>query len=134
LAQVATSQSVLDTASQECRSFETGEFSVSDAAIQTADLTGNGEPDQIIDAGEFTCTSMASAYCGTGGCSITAIVAGNAYEFLGSDWRVEPGKGGNPVLSMQIHWSACDYKADCRESFTWDSAGFVSIGTTFSNN
>ena len=71
-------EDVIEQARADCRAFENGTLTLGENAIVQADLTGDGEPEEIIDSRQFTCSSAASLFCGTGGCTVTVVVDGAA--------------------------------------------------------
>ncbi|MEM9247529.1 MAG: hypothetical protein AAGB05_02420 [Pseudomonadota bacterium] len=114
-------QELLDTASADCAAFENGTFDAG-AAVQEVDLDGEAPMDIIVDSAKFTCSSMASAYCGSGGCTLWTVVAGQTtqYQALGWQritWEEEPilliardggwcGGAGSQLCYEAVNWSA----------------------------
>lgn len=112
----------------DCQGFENGVLTVESDALSLVDLDGDGIEDALLDSSKFICSSALSMYCGTGGCNLTAYVAGQAVDFLSKGWSVAANADGKPELSIGVHWSECDYQAGCTESFVWDGVAFVSTG------
>ncbi|MFT5396711.1 MAG: hypothetical protein ACI85N_001916 [Gammaproteobacteria bacterium] len=79
---------IVQKAKSECTSFEDGKFNTTEQAITLHDFTGDGRPEEIIDASQFSCSSSASMWGGTGGMFLWVLVEGKAYEFLAHRWRV----------------------------------------------
>lgn len=120
---------VINEARDICRSFDDGVLEVGTGAIVSIDLTGNGIPDEIVDHGEFTCTTALSLFCGTGGCSMTAIADGKPFEFLTKAWKVVDWDG-QPILLLVVHGSECggDNLRRCYRAEVWSENGFRSVG------
>ncbi len=121
---------VMDQARAECSSFDGGVLKTDpDNTITLVDLTGDGKPEEIVDGNKFSCPTALTLFCGTGGCSLTVIVDEKPFEFLSKAWKVEKGTDGKPVLKSAVHFSQCDYKDTCWETFKWDGTSFISLGS-----
>lgn len=120
---------VVGEAREICRSFDNGVLEVGSGAITSVDLTGNGNPDEIVDHGEFTCSTALSLFCGTGGCSMTAIADGKPFEFLTKAWKVVDWDS-QPILLLVVHGSECggDNLRRCYRAEVWSEDGFRSVG------
>ena len=118
---------VVDQARADCRAFEDGVLETTDEAITLIDLTGDGRPDELVDAAGFHCSS-GNLFCGTGGCPVTAIVDGAPTEFLAKGWTVVDW-GPLSVLLLQVHGSACGGTnlRTCVEAVVWSEDGFRSV-------
>jgi hypothetical protein len=101
---------VLDEARKFCEGFENGKFSMGERAITQHELSGDKQADTVIDASEFRCSSMASAWGGTGGSSLWVVIDGKAHNFLARRWGVVKFDGQN-VLMTAVHPSECGYVA-----------------------
>ena len=53
---------VVDEARNICRSFDNGVLKVGAGAVTSVDLTGDGQPDEVVDHGEFTCSTALSLF------------------------------------------------------------------------
>ncbi|MDG3041706.1 hypothetical protein [Roseicyclus marinus] len=71
---------ILSEAEADCAGFENGRFDAGNAVTE-ADLDGDGMNDRLVDTASFTCTSAASLYCGSGGCSLIAVVGSESWDF-----------------------------------------------------
>lgn len=119
-----TAESVIGEARAACEGFENGVFATAPGTVTEVDLTGDGVPEQVVDEGTYSCSSAASMYCGTGGCTIVAVVGGAAHRFLVKGWRVVDWDGV-PVLLTQIHGANCGGMGlvRCYEALVWDGEG-----------
>jgi len=123
-----TVEGVIAQARADCRSFENGTLTVAENAIVQADLTGDGRPEEIVDSREFTCSSAASLFCGTGGCTVTVVAEGVARTFLAKAWRIVDW-GSQPILLLAVHGSDCGGTnlRRCFEAVVWSEGGFRSL-------
>lgn len=119
---------VIDKAQQDCRSFENGVFAMTDRAVSLVDLTGDGKAEKIIDARQFSCSSAASLFCGTGGCMLTVIAEGKPTEFLAKGWKVIQWDR-QAILLLAVHGSACGGTnlRLCFKAVVWSEDGFRSL-------
>lgn len=116
-------QTALDTARTECASFENGTLDVPWGAVARTDLTGNGETDIVLDLGKLACSSAASLYCGTGGCTVLFSVGDTVTERLSKGWTVQRFAHLTVVLN-QIHGANCGGTNlnPCVEALVWDDS------------
>lgn len=117
----AAVNAVLEDARADCESFEAGDFSLQDAAVEQRDLTGDGQMDWIIDSSLMGCSSAASMYCGTGGCELTLVVGAHITERLAHGWALA-SFNDRPVLLLDVHGSLCGgiNPTPCIEALIWD--------------
>lgn len=111
--------SLLKKAESQCAGFEGGQFHMEDLAISTYDFTGDGQPEEIVDASQFACSTAASMWGGTGGTMLWVIVDEKPYEFLAHRWNVVDMNGQN-VLLLAVHSSQCgDTIGPCYRALVW---------------
>jgi hypothetical protein len=114
---------ILRKAEAQCSSFEGGQFNMEDTAVSRHEITGDGQPEAIVDASAFACSTAASMWGGTGGTMLWVVVDGKAYEFLAHRWKVVDMDGQN-VLLLAVHSSQCgDTIGPCYRALVW-SDGF----------
>ena len=118
---------IIAEARSDCASLD-GEFSLLGEAVVEIDLTGDNEPETLLDASRFSCSTSASLFCGTGGCSISVLVDGQTYQWLSRGWKVvewEP----HIVLLLDRHGSDCggNNMRSCVEALTWTEGGFSTV-------
>ena len=125
-AQLTIATQIVQKAKSECTSFEGGKFNATEQAITLHDFTGDGRPEEIVDASQFSCSSSASMWGGTGGMSLWVLVDGKTHEFLAHKWRVVD-MDGQKVLLLAVHSSECsDTIGPCYRALVW-SDGFRTI-------
>lgn len=124
-----TGDAIIQQARQDCQSFENGVLEITDNPISRVDLTGDGQPDELVDSRAFSCSSAASLFCGTGGCSLTAIVGGSTTEFQAKGWRIVDWDR-QPILLLAVHGSECGGTnlRRCYNAMVWSESAFRSVG------
>jgi hypothetical protein len=113
---------ILAEAQADCEGYNHGKFDAGDA-VSRVDLTGDGGEDALIDAGRFTCTTSASFYCGSGGCTLHAVVGDRTWSYQAEAWRVIDWDG-RPILLVARDggWCGGVGAQQCFEAVVW-SAG-----------
>jgi hypothetical protein len=126
-AESPAAREVVEAARSECTK-EKGQFDASPGSITPIDLSGDGTPDEIVDATKFACSTAVSLYCGTGGCPITAIVDGKSIELFGRGWMAMDW-AGSKILLLDVHGSRCGANGTtrCFEAITWSEGAFRSV-------
>ncbi|PSU33502.1 hypothetical protein [Photobacterium lutimaris] len=110
---------IVQNAKTECASFEDGEFNATEQAISLHDLTGDGQPEEIVDASQFSCSTSASMWGGSGGTFLWVVVDGKPYEFLANKWKTVDFDGQS-VLLLAVHSSECsDTVGPCYRALVW---------------
>ena len=83
------------------------------------DVTGDGQPEEIVDASQFSCSTAASFWNGSGGTYLWVIVDGKTYEFLAHKWRLVD-VDGQQVLLLAVHSFECsDTVGPCYRALVW---------------
>lgn len=119
---------VLERAKQQCHSINAGQFHAGEDAIVQLDVTGDGAPEQIVDATHFSCSTAVTPYCGTGGCPLTVIVDGTPTHFQALRWRVIQWDD-QPVLLLRVYSAACESHdwQPCIKALAWSDGSFRSV-------
>lgn len=111
-----------------CATFDDGKLTVGDSAITRPDLDGRAPADWALDSQHLACTTAASAFCGTGGCTVHFLVDGTLTEELSKGWR-SVDFGPYRVLLFQVHGSECGGTnlTPCVDALVWspDDAKFA---------
>jgi hypothetical protein len=117
---------ILQKAKRDCNSFENGSFHSTEKAITLHDITGDGRPEEFVDASQFSCSTALTLWGGTGGTYLWVIVEGKTHEFLAHKWRLVDFDG-QQVLLLAVHSSQCsDEIGPCYRALVWQE-GFRSI-------
>lgn len=114
-----TPEDVIAEAQAFCASFENGTITVGPETVQEVELTGDDLPETVIDWNGIACSTMASAWGGTGGTTLTVLIGGQRFDHLAYGWTVVDF--GGPVLLLSQHGSNCGATgADrCVEALVW---------------
>src|SRR5438045_3941870 len=87
-----------------------GKFTMTPAAVRKVELTGDGRDDYIVNLGEATCDGGGDAFCGTGGCEVSVLVALPSGKFVTVfnnqvlDYAIVPA---THAMKFQLHGSYC---------------------------
>lgn len=119
----ADQEKIIQNAKNECTNASNGEFYMSEQAVTLHDLTGDGKPEKIVDASQFSCSTAMSLWGGSAGTYLWVIVDGKKYEFLAHKWQIVE-MDDQKVLLLAVHSSECsDTVGPCYRAFVW-SDGF----------
>lgn len=126
----ALAESVEDIISEArafCTSFENGVFDAGDA-VSEVNLDGEGPMDRVVDESRFSCSSMASAYCGSGGCNLHAVVGERSWAFQAEGWRMIDW-AGRPILLIARDGGWCGGAGAqiCFEAVTWSFGEMMTV-------
>ncbi len=119
---------LLAQAAADCASFEAGVISGGDTAVTEVDLDGDGAPDRILDTSALRCSSAASMYCGSGGCTVHAIVGEAVSSFQAEGWRVIDWDG-RPILLIARDGGWCGGAGAelCFEAVVWSGGRMLTV-------
>lgn len=87
------------------------------------DLTGDGLPEPVIDAPEFSCSTAASMSGGCGGAFLSVVVDDRTYEFLAHRWQLVDVYGQKVLLPGVHSYQCSDSVGPCCRALVW-SDGF----------
>ena len=109
-------------ARQACADFENGKFDLEWGAVTRTDLDGDLYTDWVLDESGFSCSSAASLYCGTGGCTSHFLVGNTLTSLLNRGWTVAT-IGHRRVLLTHVHGSRCGgiNPTPCVLAHAWDA-------------
>ncbi|MEM9046071.1 MAG: hypothetical protein AAGC81_15390 [Pseudomonadota bacterium] len=121
-------RTVIEQVRADCAEFEDGALDVKPGAVSQVELTGDDRPEEIVDSRFLSCSSAASLYCGTGGCSIWVLAEGTTRNLLVKDWQVVD-HFGTPVLLSNIHGSECggDNTRRCARAYVWSQGSLQTV-------
>lgn len=105
-------QAVLDSARKACMDDGGTSAEFSDQDIEKVDLNGDGRPDYIVHLQNAECPGNAGAFCGTGGCDLTILIAKQNGDYVTIfDQRVRgyeiKQRRGPRIIRFQLHGSYC---------------------------
>ena len=106
---------------------ENGVFNA-DGAVTEIDLTGDGAPDALVDESLFACSPGASPYCGSGGCTLHAVIDGKSFTFQAEGWRMIDW-GGRPILLIARDggWCGGAGAQGCFEAVVWSHGDMLTV-------
>ncbi len=122
---------ILSAAERDCNSFENGVFEAGDAVAEV-DLDGVPPLDRMIDTSRFSCSSMASMTCGSGGCTLHAVIGAQSWEFQAEGWRMIDW-GGRPILLIARDGGWCGGAGSqlCFEAVNWSNGSMLTVMPPF---
>jgi hypothetical protein len=123
-----TADEVLAEAKAFCAGFENGETTVGPEAVQSVELTGDSTPETVIDFSGIACSTMASAWGGTGGTTLTILIDGQRFDHLAYGWTVVDFDG--PVLLLSQHGVNCGKTGSdrCVQALVWTAGTLTGPG------
>ena len=117
---IAVVDGLVRKAKEDCAAMDQGQFDTTEQTITLHDFTGDSRPEEVVDASQFSCSTAASLWGGTGGTYLWVVVNGETYEFLAHQWKVVDMHGQN-VLLLAVHSSECsDDIGPCYRAHVWD--------------
>lgn len=123
----AAIQDLLDRAAADCAGFENGTLHIGKDALARIDL-GTAEPGWALDTLHLSCSSAASLFCGTGGCTVRFAAGPHSTDVLSKGWAVVDF-GDRRVVVSQVHGANCGGTNlnFCALAVTLDDEGFQSV-------
>lgn len=122
-----TVDDILAEATADCASFDKGVLTVNPSAVHQIELTGDSNPETLVDWAGFDCSTMASAWGGTGGNLLSVLINGQRSDFMALGWTVAQVNG--PVLVLALHGSECHATGSepCAEALVWGGDSLLSV-------
>jgi len=124
---LASVDTILAEAAAMCTEQDNGVFS-SEGAVRSLDLTGDGQPDTLVDQLLFTCSTAASLYGGSGGSMINVFVGEVQSDFLVQGYEIL-NWADRTILLLALHGTNCNGigAAPCFEALVWNGDRFMSV-------
>jgi hypothetical protein len=125
-----SAEEIIDRGRDTCERADGGTFTLIDGAITETDLDGDGVSDKVVEEAKFSCSTMASLYCGTGGCMTHLVVGDQVYSRLAKGWKAVEW-AGDTIILLALHGSECGGTnlRRCYEAIAWSEGGFKSVRT-----
>jgi hypothetical protein len=117
---------ILASASADCARFENGVFDPGDSVIDV-DLDGEAPTDRVVDTARFSCSSMASFYCGSGGCTIYAVIGDRSWDFQAEGWRMIDWDGPILLIARDGGWCGGAGSQLCYEAVVWSHGEMLTV-------
>lgn len=123
-----TAEDVIAEAAAFCAGFENGTITVGTDVVQSVELTGDGTPETIIDYKGISCSTIASAWGGTGGTTLSVLIDGQRFDHLAYGWAVVDFDG--PVLLLSQHGVNCGGTGSdrCVQALVWTAGKLTGPG------
>ena len=115
-------------AAAECARYD-GVFSLAPGAVTKIDLTGDREPEMIVDFRFFSCSTVHQLYCATDACPLQVHEGGATTTWRALDWRLVEW-GPDRVLMMMREGDVCGASTPeiCYEAAIWRNGRFLTAG------
>lgn len=120
----------LDQAAADCASFENGMFDAGNAISEITLKSSFGDiAAEIVDESQYSCSSAASLYCGTGGCMLNVVVEGQTLAWQATGWRLEEwGPQTILLIGRDGGWCGGAGAQVCFEAITWSGEQILTVG------
>jgi hypothetical protein len=117
---------ILAAAEADCATLD-GAFDAGEAVVE-ADLDGIDPTDRLVDTSRFTCSTSASLYCGSGGCTLHAVVGDESWGLQSEGWRLIDWDG-RPILLVARDggWCGGVGAAICFEAVSWSDGRMMTV-------
>jgi len=106
-----------------------GEFDAGNA-VQSMDVNGDGSDDLIIDESQFSCSTAASLFGGTGGSIVTIQIGDVVLQEMAQGWEILD-RYNQKILLLGRHGSFCNqpgYVA-CFEAMVFSEGAWQTVAT-----
>lgn len=121
---------ILDEAKADCASLENGVFDAPAGTVNNVDLTGDGNPEQIVDASKFVCSTSASYWGGTGGSQVSLVIGAKRVDYFAQEWRIVRWNDA-AILLLWLNGGECGGAGadSCTEALVWSdfNKAFMSV-------
>jgi hypothetical protein len=123
-------QRLIDRAATDCQAFENGEFDQGDAVTEIELRSQFGTVNaEIVDESQYACSSVASLYCGTGGCMINLVVNGETMAWQTTGWRlIDWGLDRMLLVGRDGGWCGGAGAEVCYEALLWSNDRILTVG------
>ncbi|MBN8630543.1 MAG: hypothetical protein J0L76_06775 [Rhodobacterales bacterium] len=119
---------VLDYHQSACAA-QGGTLTIAEDAVVEAELSGDGQPDLLLDGSKLSCSTAPAMFCGEGaGCELTAFVGTVRHPTIVLDWRLEQA-GDRQDLIITTAGFLLNKPDDMTSRLRWDTAiaGFAFV-------
>jgi hypothetical protein len=123
-----TVEEVIAEARTLCASFESGTVEVMPGAVHVVELTGDGRPDTLPDWNGLSCSTMASAWGGTGGSALSILIEGQRFDHMAFGWTVVDFDGSVLLLSQHGVNRNATGGDRCVQALVWTAGTLTGAG------
>lgn len=119
---------LLAAAARTCAGIDGGEMTAPEGAVTSVDLSGDGAADAVVDESRLTCSTAASAFCGSGGCMVHAVVGNKVTSWLATGWRIIDWNQDRILLIGRDGGDCGGIGAErCYEAAVWSDGRFLTV-------
>lgn len=119
---------LLTAAAAACAGLDGGVMSAPEGTVTKVDLSGDGVPDAIVDESKLRCSTAASAFCGSGGCMLHAVVGEVVTSWQVTGWRViDWNQDRILLLGRDGGWCGGIGAERCYEANVWSDGRFLTM-------
>ncbi|AXT27498.1 hypothetical protein D1823_13500 [Ruegeria sp. AD91A] len=132
LAASQEAQRIIESAAADCKNFENGEFDQGDAVTEIELRSQFGAVKaEIVDESQYSCSSAASMYCGTGGCMLNLIVDDETMSWQATGWRlIDWGPDRILLIGRDGGWCGGAGAEVCYEALVWSNGKILTVGSS----
>ncbi|WP_299902060.1 hypothetical protein [uncultured Ruegeria sp.] len=132
LAASQEAQRIIESAAADCKNFENGEFDQGDAVTEIELRSQFGAVKaELVDESQYSCSSAASMYCGTGGCMLNLIVDDETMSWQATGWRlIDWGPDRILLIGRDGGWCGGAGAEVCYEALVWSNGKILTVGSS----
>lgn len=119
---------LLAEAREACASIDGGAMTALEGSVTEVDLSRDGTPDALVDESKLQCSSAASAYCGSGGCMLHAVVGDEVASWQATGWQVlDWNRDRILLIGRDGGWCGASGAERCYEAVVWSDGRFLTV-------
>ncbi len=119
---------LLAAAAANCAAIDGGVMTAPERALIHVDLSGDGAPDALLDESRLECSTAASAFQGSGGSMLHAIVGESVTSWQATGWRLMDWNQDKLLLiGRDGGWCGASGAERCYEAVVWSAGRFLSL-------
>ena len=119
---------LLAAAAAGCAALDGGVMTVPEEALVRVDLSGDGTPDALLDESRLECSTAASAFQGSGGAMLHAVVGEAVTSWQATGWRLLDWNQDRLLLiGRDGGWCGASGAERCYEAVVWSAGRFLSL-------
>jgi hypothetical protein len=120
-------EKILAEAAESCSGIDGGTMTAPEGTVTEVEL-GGGVTAAIVDEGALQCSSAASAYCGSGGCMLHAVVGDKVTTWQATGWRlIDWNQDKILLIGRDGGWCGGSGAERCYEAVVWSDGRFLTV-------
>lgn len=121
-------EKLLAQASATCAAIDGGIMTVPEGAVTEVDFSGENSGDALLDESKLVCSTAASAYCGSGGCMLHAVIGDKVTSWQATGWRIIDWEQDKILLiGRDGGWCGGVGAERCYEAVVWSDGRFLTV-------